>query len=99
MALRQPSTTPQPPPVYRGSLAVSSSPTGAQVFLNGVLAGVTPLVLHDIPVGSRVVRIELDGHERWSAPTRIVANEEDATHRGAATSLKSAIGLDLSDGV
>ena len=76
VALRQPSTTPQPPPIYRGSLAVSSSPTGAQVFLNGVPAGVTPLVLHDIPVGSRVVRIELDGHERWSAPTRIVANEE-----------------------
>ena len=76
VALRQPSTTTQPPPAYRGSLAVSSSPAGAQVFLNGVPAGLTPLLLRDLPVGSRVVRIELDGHERWSAATRIVANAD-----------------------
>ena len=76
VALRQASTTQQPPPAYRGSLAVSSSPSGARVFLNGVPAGVTPVLLNDIPVGSRVVRIELDGHERWSATARIVANEE-----------------------
>jgi hypothetical protein len=78
MPLQEPSTAQQPLPLpgYRGSLAVSSSPSGARVFVNGVPAGATPLLLHDIPAGSRVVRIELDGHERWSAAARIVANEE-----------------------
>jgi hypothetical protein len=60
---------------YRGSLAVSSSPGGAQVFINGVSVGATPLLLEDLPVGSRAVRVELEGHERWSSDVRVVANE------------------------
>lgn len=70
-ARREPSAA-----LLRGSLAVSSSPPGAQVFVNGVAVGVTPLVLDSVPIGSRVVRIELEGHERWSSVVRIVANEQ-----------------------
>jgi hypothetical protein len=75
---RQPGVAPRPGPVspqFLGSLAVSSTPSGAQVFVNSVLVGVTPLLLRDLPVGSRVVRVELDGHARWSAAIRIVADE------------------------
>ena len=61
---------------FSGSLAVSSSPEGATVFVNGVAVGTTPLVLHDVVVGSRVVRLELPGHERWSSAVRIIASEE-----------------------
>ena len=61
---------------FSGSLAVSSSPEGATVFVNGVAVGTTPLVLHDVAVGSRVVRLELPGHERWSSAVRIIASEE-----------------------
>ena len=64
---------------YRGSLAVKSSPEGAQVFVNGIAVGSTPLLLRDVPVGSRVVRVELEGHERWSAQVRVVANVETLT--------------------
>jgi hypothetical protein len=60
--------------MFRGSLAVSSLPEGAQVFVNGVARGATPLLLQDLPVGSRVVRVELQGHERWTSAVRIVAN-------------------------
>ena len=59
---------------FRGSLTVTSSPEGAQVHLNNVWVGTTPLVALDVPVGSRVVRVELEGHERWSSVVRIVAN-------------------------
>lgn len=74
---RPPPEAPPPAPgsPFRGSLAVSSSPQGAQVFVNGVSVGATPLLLSDLPVGSRVVRVELEGHERWSSAVRIVANE------------------------
>jgi hypothetical protein len=54
---------------------VTSTPDGAQVLVNGVVVGTTPLTLLDVPVGSRVIRIELEGHERWSSVVRIVANE------------------------
>jgi hypothetical protein len=66
---------PAAPVGYRGSLEVSSSPEGARVFVNGLLAGTTPLMLGDLSVGSRVVRVELPGHDRWSTSVRIVANE------------------------
>jgi len=61
---------------YRGSLAVRSAPQGARVFVNGALVGSTPLQLDNLSVGSRAVRIEADGYERWSASTRIVANQQ-----------------------
>ena len=60
---------------YRGSLAVDSAPTGARVLVNGVPVGTTPLLLKDLPVGSRVVLLELDGYERWSSAVSVVANQ------------------------
>jgi hypothetical protein len=69
--------TPSPPvPTYSGSLAVSSSPEGARVFVNGVPVGATPLLLADLAAGSRAVRLELPGHDRWSSAVRIIASEE-----------------------
>ena len=61
---------------YRGSLAFRSAPQGARVFVNGAFVGSTPLVLHNLPVGSRAVRIEADGYQRWSASTQVVANQQ-----------------------
>ena len=73
------SPRPMPPPAtvspFLGSLAVNSSPEGAQVFVNGVSVGTTPLLLQDLPVGSRAVRVEREGHERWSSTVRIIADE------------------------
>jgi hypothetical protein len=62
--------------VYRGSLEVQSSPSGAQVFLGGKPVGTTPLVLNDLPVGSRVLRLEMDGYERWSSAVQISVEEQ-----------------------
>ena len=69
------------PSSYRGSLALRSAPQGARVFVNGALVGSTPLVLENLPVGSRAVRIEADGYERWSTSTQVVANQQ--THVSA----------------
>jgi hypothetical protein len=60
---------------FHGSLAVSSAPQGAQVFVNGQPVGSTPLVLKEMPAGSRVVRVEADGYQGWSAAVRVVADE------------------------
>ena len=61
---------------YRGSLAFESAPQGSRVFVNGAFVGSTPLVLQNLAVGSRAVRIEADGYQRWSASTRVVANRQ-----------------------
>ena len=64
-----------PPGSYRGSLAFLSAPQGARVFVNGAFVGSTPLVLDNLPVGSRAVRMEAEGYQRWSSSTRVVANQ------------------------
>ena len=61
---------------FYGSLAIESGPLGARVFINGEAAGVTPLVLTEVPVGSRAIRLEADDHNSWSSTVRVVAGQE-----------------------
>jgi hypothetical protein len=63
----------QPQP-YRGSLLVTSSPEGAAVFINGHSAGTTPVVLEDLSVGSRAVRVTMEGYDIWSRAVHVVAH-------------------------
>jgi hypothetical protein len=66
------------PAGHIGTLRVDSTPSGAEVFLNSRLAGQTPLVIRNLPVGSRAVRISLDGYTVWSRGVRIVADQATA---------------------
>jgi hypothetical protein len=59
------------PVVYRGSLRLDSQPRGARVFLNGREMGTTPLDLTNLAVGSRAVRLELDGYQLWSSSVQV----------------------------
>ena len=59
----------------KGTLFVESDPQGAEVSINGVVQGRTPLVIRDLGAGSRVVRLELPGYERWSWAVAVVANK------------------------
>jgi hypothetical protein len=58
-----------------GTLLVDSKPSGAEVWINGVPHGRTPLKVSALPVGSRVIRLELPGYERWSWAVNVVANQ------------------------
>jgi hypothetical protein len=49
------------------------------VFLNGTPVGQTPLNLEDLPSGSRAIRLELEGYDRWSSSVRVVANQQTVT--------------------
>jgi hypothetical protein len=68
-------TTRTEPNGYRGALSLSSSPEGAQVVLNGKVVGKTPVVLNDLPVGSRAIIVRRDGYSSWSASVRVVAGQ------------------------
>ena len=58
-----------------GTLQVGSEPSGAEVFVNGVSRGRTPLTLRGLPPGSRVVRLDMPGYLRWSWSVAVVANK------------------------
>lgn len=49
-----------------GAMTVSSSPTGATVYLNNVNKGITPVTLSDLNPGGYTVTLELPGYTTWS---------------------------------
>jgi hypothetical protein len=57
-----------------GVLSVESRPPGARVFIDGQLAGITPLVVRDVTAGDHAVHLDRDGYTRWSSAVRIVAS-------------------------
>jgi predicted RNA-binding Zn-ribbon protein involved in translation (DUF1610 family) len=59
----------------RGSIAIDSHPPGARVSVDGRRVGSTPLVLKDVPAGTRLVRVEADGYQVWAWTARVVANQ------------------------
>jgi hypothetical protein len=71
----QPKTPPSAAVGYRGGLVLSSTPQGAEVVVNGQVVGQTPVVLDDLPVGSRALIVRRDGYSPWSTSVRIVANQ------------------------
>ena len=62
-------------PFAAAGLQVDSRPAGAQVWLDGRPAGVTPLLLPNVSVGTHSVRIELTGYRPWTASVSVVAGE------------------------
>jgi protein kinase-like protein/PEGA domain-containing protein len=65
------------PQVFSGSLYVDSRPRGANVLVDGRTVGQTPLSLPDVPVGSHVVRIEMDGKKPVTANPRVTAGKTE----------------------
>ncbi|HVH57729.1 MAG TPA: PEGA domain-containing protein [Vicinamibacterales bacterium] len=61
---------------YVGSIYVDSRPRGARVLVDGKLMGTTPVRIPEIPVGSHVVRLQLEDHRDWSTSTRVTSSQE-----------------------
>ena len=47
-----------------GSLALTSRPAGASVYLDDTLMGETNIIINAVPIGSHKIRVELAGYER-----------------------------------
>ena len=60
---------------FLGSLSVLSEPAGARILVDGVAVGVTPLTAWALAAGSHVVRVELDGYQRWSTPIQVITGQ------------------------
>jgi hypothetical protein len=65
--------TPTPTPAY-GSLAITSDPEGANVYLDNVIRGITPVTIDAVPNGRHAVLLRLDGYEDFSREVVVTGN-------------------------
>ncbi|GAB7014799.1 PEGA domain-containing protein [Methanogenium cariaci] len=56
-----------------GSLSVTSSPTGAEVYVNNAKSGITPVTSDKVAPGSYTVTVRLAGYTEWSSVTEVQA--------------------------
>ena len=54
-----------------GTFSIDSFPSGADVLIDGVKAGTTPLTITSLPVGTHEVSLALDGFDSFSSPVTI----------------------------
>jgi hypothetical protein len=59
----------------RGSLLVSSVPSGAAIRINGAPSGITPAVIDDLTPGPRLVELTLADHQPFSQSVEVLSGQ------------------------
>jgi hypothetical protein len=54
-----------------GEVSVSSTPSGANVFIDNNFVGITPLTLKEIPAGTHVIMVRLTGYQDYEVTTAV----------------------------
>jgi len=67
--------TPGPVPDTTGQITVVSSPPGANLYLDNVFRGITPLTLLDIQQGPHIVTAKLDGYADASQSVTVTGGQ------------------------
>ena len=66
---------PSPPPPT-GSITVSSTPSGATVFLDGGERGITPVTISSVSAGDHVVLVVKEGYLDYEQAVTVTANQD-----------------------
>ena len=64
-----------PPPTQTGSIVITSSPTGADVYIDGSYRGISPVTLSGLTTGSHTVRILQSGYNDYSTNAKIYTRQ------------------------
>jgi hypothetical protein len=62
-------------PIQTGSLIVGSKPGYADVYINSVYRGKSPLALKNIPVGTYTIQVSMAGYGNWSGEATVSSLE------------------------
>ncbi|MDN7012839.1 PEGA domain-containing protein [Methanoculleus sp. FWC-SCC3] len=54
-----------------GSISVTSSPSGAEVYIDNAYKGVTPVTVDGIATGTHAIRVALGGYSDWSTSVQV----------------------------
>ena len=65
---------PQPPST--GTITISSSPSGAEVYLDNVFQGYSPQTIQNVAAGSHVVLMKLGGYDDWQSTVQVSAGQD-----------------------
>jgi hypothetical protein len=68
--------TPVPTPAY-GSITVSSSPAGANIYIDNVYKGISPATFSGVPNGNHVVLVRLDGYQDLIKSVTVAADNQN----------------------
>jgi len=67
-----PTPTPTPAPLT-GSISVSSTPSGADIYLDGAYKGTTPATIPDASPGSHTLKLEKHGYAEWLTSVHVTS--------------------------
>lgn len=73
-------TTIRPP--QNGSIAITSVPSGASVFIDDRYIGITPAIFPEILPGNHQVTLSLKGYDDWSHVVAVGSGQTAAVHAG-----------------
>jgi len=57
----------------KGSMSVSSNPSGANIFVDNNFIGISPLTAHDLTAGEHLVAFKMDGYQEYSTSALVTA--------------------------
>jgi hypothetical protein len=86
--------TPVPNPTT-GSISISSSPSGANVYLNNAFKGLSPLTIESLDPGTYTVMLQLSGYRDYQSNAQVTAGQNSqisATLIPTATPTPTATG-------
>jgi len=67
-----------PPSPTTSIISISSSPSNADVYLNDVYKGLTPLTLTDVAPGTYTMEMKIDDYNDWSTSVQATAGNTES---------------------
>ena len=61
------------PPEKTGAIRITSTPPGAEVYLNNEYHGTTPATINAVPVGNHTIEIRESGFINWSTSVTVIS--------------------------
>jgi hypothetical protein len=58
-----------------GSIIVTSTPTGGQVYIDNQLRGAAPVTIYNVTTGTHIINMKLAGYSDWSSSVDVPANQ------------------------
>jgi hypothetical protein len=65
--------TPTPTPAY-GSVVITSEPPGANVYLDNMIRGISPVTIEGVPNGRHTVLLRLDRYDDYTSDVRVTGD-------------------------
>lgn len=81
-----------------GSISISSQPAGAEVYIDNIYYGITPVTVPSVSAGSRVVKLQMAGYTPWQATVQVNSGQVtpvEATLQPQPTTAPTQAGLGI----